>query len=408
MVVEGFRGFLKRQSHNYRILLMRSAAANFFMNLTSSYNSIYITGLGADEVTLGFLGSLSSAINMFISLPSGWISDRYNLKWVTGIGMAIQVIMIALYAFAKDWTWILIAMMLEPFTQALMMRSQNIMISKSLRDVDRAQGFGIRQMITQFMGIMAPIPAALLVMYFGGLTVEGIRPLYLIRLVGLIAAYVYVYLKLADVPPERRDGNGSFLQDFREVFRGGKGLRAWIGASSVAAITMGMTGPFVFLYANEVKGADALTIGLLTTVETLTMIILSIPISRIADTRGRRFAVLITRPARILWLPIIVFGRHPYWLYVVWIFRGISRSSNSLQTWSLELVHPEQRGRWLGITSTINSVFRIPAPILGGFLYKVNPALIFLIPFVLEAFIRTPLFAFRVPETLKSQTTTIS
>ena len=99
MVVEGFREFLKRQSHNYRILLLRSAAANFFMNLTSSYNSIYITGLGADEVTLGFLGSLSSAINMCISLPSGWISDRYNMKWVTGIGMAIQVIMIALYDF---------------------------------------------------------------------------------------------------------------------------------------------------------------------------------------------------------------------------------------------------------------------------------------------------------------------
>ena len=296
-------------------------------------------------------------------------------------------------------------MMLEPFTQALMMRSQNIMISKSLRDMDRAQGFGIRQMITQFMGIMAPIPAALLITYFGGLTVEGIRPLYLIRLVGLVAAYVYVYLKLADVPPERRDGNGSFLQDFREVFRGGKGLRAWIAASSVAAITMGMTGPFVFLYANEVKGADALTIGLLTTAETLTMIVLSIPVSRIADTRGRRFAVLLTRPARILWLPILVFCRHPVWLYVVWIFRGISRSSNALQTWSLELVHPDQRGRWLGITSTINSIFRIPAPIIGGFLYKANPALIFLIPFVLEAFIRTPLFAFRVPETLKSQTT---
>ena len=405
MAVEGFRDFLKRQSHKYRILLLRSAAANFFMNLTSSYNSIYITGLGADEVTLGFLGSLSSAINMCISLPSGWISDRYNMKWVTGIGMAIQVIMIALYAFARDWTWILVAMMLEPFTQALMMRSQNIMISKSLRDMDRAQGFGIRQMITQFMGIMAPIPAALLITYFGGLTVEGIRPLYLIRLVGLVAAYVYVYLKLADVPPERRDGNGSFLQDFREVFRGGKGLRAWIAASSVAAITMGMTGPFVFLYANEVKGADALTIGLLTTAETLTMIVLSIPVSRIADTRGRRFAVLLTRPARILWLPILVFCRHTVWFYVVWIFRGISRSSNALQTWSLELVHPDQRGRWLGITSTISSIFRIPAPIIGGFLYKANPALIFLIPFVLEAFIRTPLFAFRVPETLKSQTT---
>lgn len=408
MSFHGFRDFLKRQSHNYRMLLLRSAGANFLTNFTNSYNSIYITGLGADEVTLGFLGSLSSVINMCISLPSGWIADRYNLKRVMGIGMVIQVIMIGLYAFAKDWTWILVAMMVQPFTQALLMRGQNVMISKSLRDMDRAQGFGLRQMSAQLMGIMAPIPAALLVTYFGGLTVEGIRPLFFIRLIGVIILYIYIYLKLVDVPPERREGKGSFFQDFREVFRGGKGLKAWIGASSVGAITMGMTGSFVFLYVKEIRGADALTIGLLTTVETLTMIMLSIPLSRIADTRGRRFAVLLTRPARILWLPIIVFCKHPYWLFVVWIFRGISRSSNSLQTWSLELVPPEQRGRWLGITNTINSIFRIPAPILGGFLYKVNPAFIFLIPFVLEAFIRTPLFAFRVPETLKRQTETIS
>jgi MFS family permease len=406
MVLQGFRDFLKRQSHNYRIILLRSAISNFFTNLTQSYNSIYITGLGTDEVTLGFLASLSSVINMCISLPLGWISDRYNLKRVMGIGMIVQLIMIAFYAFANDWTWILVAMIAQPFTQAFIMRSQSIMISKDLQDLDRAQGFGLRQIITQFMGLLSPIPAAFIVLYFGGLTVEGIRPLYFISLIGMIILFVYIYSKLVDVPPVQRENKGSFLQDFREVFKDGKGLMAWVGTSSVQAISIGMTGSFVFLYLKEIKGADALTIGLLSTVETLTMIILSIPMSKIADTRGRRFAVLLSRPARILWLPIVVYLHHPYWLIVAWIFRGISRSSNVLHTWSLELVPPEQRGRWLGIINTINSVFRIPSPIIGGLLYNVNPALIFLIPFALETFIRIPLFAFKVPETLKKPTET--
>ena len=35
------RDFLERQSHNYRMILIRSAGANFLMNLTINYNSIY-------------------------------------------------------------------------------------------------------------------------------------------------------------------------------------------------------------------------------------------------------------------------------------------------------------------------------------------------------------------------------
>jgi len=212
---------------------------------------------------------------------------------------------------------------------------------------------------------VAPIPAALLIDYFGGLTVEGIRPLFYVRLAGLLVIYSYVYMKLYDVPPEPREKKASFVQDFREVFKGGEGLYAWIAQSALGSFIMGMFMSFTFLYAKDVKGADALTLGLLTTASTLAMIVFLLPMSRLADTRGRRLAVLITRPFRFLWMLILVFAPHPYWLIVAWICRGISMSGNTFQTWSLELVPPEQRGRWLGVTNTINAIVRIPAPILG-------------------------------------------
>jgi hypothetical protein len=78
-------------------------------------------------------------------------------------------------------------------------------------------------------------------------------------------------------------------------------------------------------------------------------------------------------------------------------------SGNTFQTWSLEPVPPEQRGRWLGVTNTLNVIVRIPTPILGGILYRdFNPGLIFLISLALEAFLRVPLLAFKVPETLRN------
>ena len=117
--VSGIRGFVEKQSHNYRMILVRSAGANFLMNLTGNYFSIYTTALGADSVTLGGIRSISSAVNMLSSIPSGWLSDNYNLKKVKGVGMAIQIVMVALLALARDWTWVLVSMALEPFTSKI-------------------------------------------------------------------------------------------------------------------------------------------------------------------------------------------------------------------------------------------------------------------------------------------------
>ena len=63
----------------------------------------------------------------------------------------------------------------------------------------------------------------------------------------------------------------------------------------------------------------------------------------------------------------------------------------------------------MGVTNTINSIIRIPAPIIGGIIYEsVNPSLIFLIPFLLELVVRLPILYFKVPETLRKTPETLT
>lgn len=405
-VFHRLREFLERQSHNYKMLLVRSGGHTFFFNFTNNYNSIYTTTLGADPVTLGSLSSVSSAINMAISMPSGWLLDIYSLKKVMGLGMAIYVLMVAMYAFARDWTWILAAMIIAPFTMALMFRSQHVMMVNSLRDEDRATGLGLRQIVAQVAGIISPIPAALLIQRFGGLTVEGIRPLYFIRMLGLVVLYVFVFIKLTDVPPHPRSEGRRFLQDFRQVLEGKEGLKAWITVSCLGSIIWGIMDPFTFLYAAEVKGADALTLGIMTTVSTLVSILVALPISGIADRSGRKKAIFLIRPFLYLWFILLVVAPDPSWLIVAWVFRGVAMASSAWETLGMELVPAQQRGRWLGITNTLSSLFRIPAPIIGGILYKsANQSLIFIIPLLLDLCIRMPILATKVPETIGRKST---
>jgi MFS family permease len=384
------------------MMLIRSGGATFLMNFTQSYSSYYTKELGASNQILGYLSSVSALVSMIISMPVGWMSDRYNLKHVMGIGMAIQIIMIALYAFAQNWIWILLAMILNPFTMAMMFRSQNLIVNNGLRDTDRAMGMGIRMMIAQFLGLISPIPAALLIEYFGGLSVDGIRSLYYIRLLGLTFLYGYIYRKLLDVEPRMKKGKVSFLKDFREVFKDKQGLIPWIIVGGFGSLVWSTMQTFTIIWCVDVKGANALTVGLMTTISTICSILFSIPNNNLADEKGRKVAFIRTRPALWIWILILVFAPQPSWLLVGWFFRGIGMSSSAYETMQVELVPAEQRGRWLGITNTFSALIRIPAPIIGAFLYESGvPSMTFLIPLIIDSLIRTPLLMLKVPETLK-------
>ena len=56
----------------------------------------------------------------------------------------------------------------------------------------------------QFFSIFAPTIGGLLVHFFGGISVEGIRPLYFVQLIGYVGILGYVGYSLEDVDVESR------------------------------------------------------------------------------------------------------------------------------------------------------------------------------------------------------------
>jgi MFS family permease len=387
------------------MMIVRTAGSHSLYNLTGQYNSIYTKALGADNIMIGLLSSVSAFISMIISMPVGYITDKYNLKIVIGVGMFLNIIMIAFYAFAHDWRWIFIAMAINPLTMSLMFRSQQVIITNGLKDEDRATGMGLRMQIAMALGLVSPVIAAFIVNKMGGLTVEGIRPLYYIRLLGLVTVYGFVYLKLNNAPPLKREGgSGGFIAEFSEVLNmGGRKLKTMILIGALGSLVWSTFESFTYLYAAELKGADALLLGLLPAVETIAHVIFATPMNRIADKKGRKHAFILIRPALWLSFIIIIIAPNSLWLLVAWFFRGVALSSSAYNTLFLELVPPEQRGRWMGLSNTFSAFVRIGAPILGGFLYSSSiPALLFVVPLVIDMLIRTPILHFWIPETLQT------
>lgn len=400
------RDFLARQSHNYRMMIVRSGGGMFLFNLTGQYSSIFTKALGADNMTIAWLSSVSSFISMLISMPVGYVTDNYNLKKVMGAGLFLNIAMVGMYAFALDWRWIFVAMVINPFTMALMFRSQQVIITNELDSAERARGMGVRMQIAMILGLISPIPAAFLVKSWGGLTLEGIRPLYYIRFVGMIIIYSYVYIKLTDVlPMPRAKKSTGFLDDFREVLDGGgRKLKVMIVVGALGALVWSTIQSFTYLYAAEIKGADELILGLLPTVETIALVMFATPMNNLADTRGRKYAFLLVRPALWLFFVLVILAPNQYWLLVAWFLRGIGMSTSAYNTLFLEMVPAEQRGRWMGLSNTFSALIRIGAPLLGGLMYDSNlPWLLFAVPLAVDMLVRIPIFHFYVPETLPKQ-----
>lgn len=318
--------------------------------------------------------------------------------------MFLNIVMIGLYAFAHDWRWIFVAMAIDPLTMALMFRSQQVIITNGLRDVDRATGMGLRMWIARTLGLISPVIAALIVDSLGGLTVDGIRPLFYIRFAGLIITYSYVYLKVHNVAPAiRGKASSGFLGDFKDVLdTGGRKLKTMILVGALGAFVWSLLGNFAYLYAAEVKGANEFILGLMPTCETIAYILFSTTMNRLADTRGRKYSFTLVRPTLWLGFIIAILAPAPIWLLLAWFLRGIALSTSAYDTLFLELVPADQRGRWMGLSNTFSAMVRIVAPILGGFLYDSSfPWLIFAVPLLVDMVIRIPILHLWVPETMK-------
>ncbi len=396
---------MRDQTRNYNVLLTRSVVASFMRQLVENFTNIYIVELGATPIQLSAVRAIGAGASALVSIPAGWLSDVYSLKKIMILGMGLQILSVACYAFAQDWQWIIAAIIFGTLTMTFVFRMQNVIIANSLTDTTRATGFAIRTTVRQFLAIFAPTIGGALVHLSGGISIKGIRPLYFIQLIGFTAISIYVARNLEDVETHKSVKASKMIGHFKEMLASGKNLGRFAFVQALGSVTFGMSMPFSFLYAADIKGANSLTIGYMGTAFVLVSMLLAIPIGNLADTRGRKFTIYITRPffyASNLLLVLAPLGA-PWVLLLAWGCRGVMMSANAFNTMSMEMVPPEYRGRWTGFVSLFQNLLRVPAILLGGYIYEnINPALVFLIPIAVDLLVRMPILT-TVPDTLKRQ-----
>ena len=388
--------FVRRQTRNYRVLLVRKLGYNLFGRLSNQYTSLYAVSLGVDMIGLGTLNSVGSAVSTILSLPVGRLVDRYSLRKMMLFAMILEILVPFAYVFAWNWILLIPALIFFQLTgfRSIAVAVENVYIASSVKNEDRASGFGVATVLATIGGTLAPIIAAYLVIAFGGINAAGIRPLFIIQLAGLIPLAIAIFLNLTETSKSgfgTGEGTNNFLRDFRSLFENAKGLKRFIFMECLGDFSMGMVFPFAMVFAVEGKNADPLILGYMGMAATLSNMIFAIPIGRLADRIGRKKTLTLMRPIMYASYLLIAFAPGAYWLILAWAFLGFPWEWIVWSAMSMEMVPEDQRGRWSGMLMLFDNVVRIPAPIIGGIIYEtVGPTVLFLLPVAIDLFLRVP------------------
>lgn len=386
---------------NYLTLLFRRGSSSFFNGLSQQYVDIYALKLGLAISALGSIRSISLFSSAIVSSAIGYIADMMSRKTAYIISMIIEALSAAAFTLANDWTLAALGFILSTISLNALGGLEALLLTESTRGRHRAFSIGISDALSMLALVISPLVAAYMVNVFGGISREGIRPLFMIQFIGLAVTLVIASLVLKE---HFRKGNdkslGIILKDSVAIFKR-PWLRRWLLIDILGGYVFSTTMPYQMIYAVEVKGADEFTIGYMGFAANLGNLIASPIIGHLADKLGRVKTIVMFRPLFYISVLIFLLAPSPDYLILSWLLRGIWMASRTaFQTLTMELVPTDVRGRWIGVRNFLSLMMGIPAPWLGGMMYEaVFPEAPFLLSLGIDALVRYPLI-YMTPETL--------
>jgi MFS family permease len=363
-------GFFRRQKKPYRVNMAKNVVQNFSLGLTQQYQSIYISELGAGPLELGYVSGIGGVAATLVTVPAGWMADRYGIRRMLLVAIALNVVGYSIFGLAGSWQETILAYSVATVAMCVGLVVCPMICGSTLKNEERVTGMQLCDTVAAIPRIVAPVVAAYLITRLGGISVEGIRPLFWLEAVGLIMAFAIIYLRFEDPRAGASIETLNPLAGLTRVFDEGMMVKRWLLYRMVSSLPRYMAF-FVPLYARELKGAGSYTLGLMDTGYWLLVVLLALPIGMSADRFGRKRLIALMTPVYSASLLVLVHAPNDTALILSGALSAflmlISVTQGAINA---ELVPREIHGSWFGLNGLCRGVVNIASPVLGGLIWE--------------------------------------
>ncbi|MBD3164181.1 MFS transporter [Candidatus Woesearchaeota archaeon] len=362
---------------NLILLSIVSLINDFSSKMILPVLPLYIKQLGGAGLAVGLISGIGESIASFLKVLSGYWSDKYGGRkpFVLG-GYFTSAVAKILFFFANSWPVVLVLRSLERTGKGLRSASRDALIA--VTGGKRGKAFGIHRAFDSGGAVLGSLFVLFLVWR---LKVE-IRYVFLIA--GIIAFFALIPIFPAKESDKKKAGNKKLIISFKEF---SPRLKLFMAVAAIFAL-----GNFSWMFL-VLKVQDAFSAGFAIVIPILLYILynvfytaMAVPSGMLADKFGKDNVLLAGYSLFALIMLGFIFFNELASFIVLFILYGIMYAfiESNERAYVSDLSEDETRGTALGTFFTLTSIVALPAGLIAGSLYDVQPEFTFVYGLVLS------------------------
>ena len=390
---------MKKRFLNVHPDVLKLGIVSFLTDISSesifSVFSIFFTVVvGASTSLLGLIEGLADFSASSMDYFAGWLSDKSGKRKplaLTGYGFStfakIMLLMgSSIFALASF-------RIIERLGKSFRGPPRDAWLSAVAEESSRGYTFGLHKAMDKAGAILGPLVAYFLLLYLGQ-SESTFRLIFIIAVIGAVAAVIVLSL-MKDRPGISHERENIF-KAWGTLSRAFKFFLIPAGIFSLAYFSFGFLLLKAYLIGFAVKD-----VVLLYALFNISFVVFSVPIGKLGDYIGRKYIIILGYLTYIIMSLGFIFVKEKWEIIILFLLFGIFYTIDEAQSKAfISDLEQDRRATAMGMYNFITGLIYLPASVIAGVLWVLNPTYAFMFAVVI-AFIAMSVFIFLQPKILQ-------
>jgi len=333
---------------------------------------LYLIAMGGTPIVIGLLNGLDNLLSALYSYPGGWLAEKLGYKKALTIFNLMAIFGYLIVVLFPTWQAVLIGAIFFISWTAISLPATMSLISSVVPANRRSMGVSLNSIVKRIPMALGPIMGGALIMKFG--RIQGVRYSFIVAIILAIVALFVQQKFIVETPIVKK------VKQEKKSRRFSKNLTNLLISDILVRFCEQIPYAFVVVWVVENNHLSEMQFGILTAIEMATAMLIYIPIAYLADRSTRKPYVAITFFNFTIFPIVLLFSKTFPTLIFAFIIRGLKEFGEPTRKALIMDLAPEDSKAWtFGTYYFIRDVIVSVAAFAGAFLWKVSPALNFLI-----------------------------